>query len=103
MRKKRPAPPPVTNLMLGFAGVLLVITLGILGGLVYSLRSGRAAAQAKLNPPPAIPVTENTAQPTSETANPSVLADDDAPVIRVAIRSNNSTPAAETPPQNVKS
>ncbi len=94
--RKRPDPPSISNLALGGVAALFVVTLGVLGGLYYSLRAGRAAALAKSAPSAQLASVENSALKTPiENSPPTVQVENDAPVIRVALKSGDATPIVE--------
>lgn len=91
--KKRPEPPSISNLALAGVAALFVVTLGVLGGLYYSLRPHK---------PPAAVLPVEIPQASVAAAKPiarETIADENAPVIRVAMRAEEAPAAVEPKPQ----
>lgn len=92
---KIPEPPSISNLALGGVVALFVVTIGVLGGLFYNLRAGRAAALAKTAPLVQVRAAENSAALPPEIARQNTPAEDDAPIIRVALKTDDAPPVVE--------
>jgi hypothetical protein len=88
--KKIPEPPSISNLALGGVAALFVVTVGVLGGLYYNLRPHKAPVAIVPVESMSVPVVQVSSTPARDS-----IADENAPVIRLAVRAEETLPVME--------